>query len=94
MEDHRNVAPANRAEFSLRQCEQILPLKERSAAINPPRWTRHQAQHGVAGNGFTRAALANDGGDLTLLDREAHVVHGFVGAVAGYKADGEVVDVE
>ena len=89
-----DIASAHLAQPGLIQCQQVLPAEQGPPAVNAPGWLRNQAEQAVAGDGFTRARLTDDGRDPARLNRETDVVDRAVLAVAGDKADFQVADLQ
>jgi len=74
LEDHRDRGPADALQFPLGQAEEIAPLEQHSAAGDPPRRLRHEAEDRKCGHALAAARLADDAQHFSRVEVEGHAV--------------------
>ena len=93
LEDHGDAVAPNGADGVVIQGQQVLPVKEYAAGINPPRIAQ-QAQDGKCRHALAGTALANDGEGLTSLHLQRHAIHRPHQTPVGAERDRQAGDVE
>jgi len=90
LENHRDLASAQIAQGGLRRTGQRHAV-ETGRATGGRAGGIEQAEHGIGGDRFAGAALADHTEDFTFLDRERNLVKGTDDAVPGAKLDRQTI---
>ena len=94
LEDHRDVASAQRPHLLLREVRDVPPVELDLAADLGRGFRRQQAHEGEAGHALAGARLADESEGLASIEMKADAVHGEDRPVQHPEADPEVPDVE
>ena len=94
LEDHRDLAAAERAHPRLRQREQILPVEDDLGLLGDLRPLGQEPHHRASGHRLARPALADDGDGLAAVDLEVHRAHRLDGAALDLEGDAHLARVE
>ena len=84
LEDHRDLAPADRFELVLGHREQVLAVEE---CVPGHLRAGAQAHDRLGGDRLARPRLTHDAEGLARLDGEGHALDGVDGAVVGVEGD-------
>src|SRR3954452_14854254 len=79
LEDHRDLAPSDRAQLAIAQPDQVTAVEDRAPRRHAP-GSRQQAEDRERGHALTAAGLADDAERLARCDVERDAVDGVDGS--------------